>query len=57
MRDPGWYWAKYAIGCGWCAVYWDGLAWWEAGCSAPHKDSYFYHIEPKIEQPKEQSDE
>ena len=50
MKARGWYWAKYASGSTKSVVYYDGLVWWEIGCSSPQKEDHWYWIGPKIEE-------
>jgi len=54
MREPGWYWVKYAISTPWQASLWDGTFWYEVGTAKPQREPFWFTIGPKIEEPKDE---
>lgn len=56
MREPGWYWVKYYEGARWDICEFDYRGIWLVN-GHYEQDGYFRIVGPKIEQPKEQSDE
>jgi hypothetical protein len=54
MRDPGWYWVKYAIGTPWECARFTEYGRWDMHGREDRSDDYLFLIGHKIEEPEDE---